>query len=228
MQPLISRQPLRADVRRVLLARLLSGELEPGTRINEVQLAGELGVSRTPLREALLHLKFEGFIDSEQGKGFFVASLDQRTAYDLHDLVGMLEARAVRAFARLPSEEQEDLLKELERLNDELAREVAAPGEPDPERLMELGNTWHSLLVSANNNMQLREILELLKARLFRYTYHFVGHAHRMEGTLDQHAEIIEALRQGKIDEVADRVWAHWMTGADTRYASLPDGPSSG
>ncbi len=224
MQPLIFRQPLRADVRRVLLSRLLSGEMEPGSRINEVQLASELGVSRTPLREALLHLEFEGFIESEQGKGFVVTQLDQKTAQDLHDLVGFLEAHAVRGLASLPPDELERILQELEKLNTRMGAAVATAGEPDPERLMELGDAWHALLVGGHANAQLHEILALLKARLFRYTYHFVGRAHRVEGTLDQHEEIVAVLRRGEFDHAAGLVKAHWMTGADTRYASLPDG----
>ncbi|HEX7051816.1 MAG TPA: GntR family transcriptional regulator [Longimicrobiales bacterium] len=218
---IISREPLRTEVRRVLLMRLLSGELEPGSRINESKLAEELGVSRTPLREALIHLEFEGFIESVQGKGFSVAPLRPKTARDLHAFVGLLEGIAMRSLANLTPEQLSRLVDELERINRELAVESKDPGRQDLETVIQLGDEWHGLLVSACDNEQILEILRLLKQRLYRYTYSFVRQAQRVEITLGWHEEIIEALRRREIDRAIELVHQHWMTGADARYEWL-------
>ena len=218
---LISREPIRTDIRRILLARLMTGDMKPGARINESTLAEELGVSRTPLREALIHLEFEGFVASEQGKGFTVVPMRMKTAQDLHSLVGLLEGIAVSSLVNLRDHALGALLDELEEVNQELAREAHKSPAPNHERVIELGNRWHSLLMKASDNEQLVEVLALLKARLFRYTYHFVGEMHRVEGTLDHHDAIVAALRTKNFTAAASLLREHWMTGADSRYEWL-------
>lgn len=208
---IITREPLRAKVRRVLLNRLLSGELEPGSSINENRLAAELGVSRTPLREALINLEFEGFIESRQGKGFSVVPLSRKTAHELHTLVGVLEGLAMHALRSLDDERLDDLIAQLERINRELSAEASRPDGPDPERLIQLGNEWHTVLVGADDNEQLREILALLRQRMYRYTYAFLSERERVPGRLSQHDEIIEALRQRKIEVAIELVQRHWI-----------------
>jgi DNA-binding GntR family transcriptional regulator len=207
----IIRQPLRSDVRRVLLGRLLSGELEPGSQINEAKLASELGVSRTPLREALIHLEFEGFIESVQGKGFSVAPLRAQTVRELHALVGLLEGQAMRALHDLDQNALEELITELEAINAELEKEVAKGPGQDPERLITLGNNWHAVLVSASTNEQLHEILQLLRQRMYRYTYGFLTQRQRVPERLTQHAQIMEALRDRQIERAIEMVENHWI-----------------
>lgn len=221
MATIISREPVRAQVRRILLKRLLSGELEPGSRINESELARELGVSRTPLRETLINLEFEGFIEGVQGQGFSVAPLKAKVALDLHSLVGHLEGLAVRSLGTISVDELSKLLANMGRIDRDLAR---AAKKNDLEKVIKLGDLWHATLVSHSENEQLHEILSLLKKRLYRYTYHFVEDFHRVEGTLNHHKEIAAALRKGDIDMAVRLVYEHWMTGVDSRYDWLADG----
>ncbi|MCZ7528349.1 MAG: GntR family transcriptional regulator [Acidimicrobiia bacterium] len=99
----IERRPLRDKVREEVLERLLRGVLPVGTNINEPELARELGVSRTPLREALLSLEREGLLDTHPGRGWWVAPLTPETVLDVYPIVGTLEALAVRLTPPRPS-----------------------------------------------------------------------------------------------------------------------------
>ncbi|WP_454299390.1 GntR family transcriptional regulator [Salana multivorans] len=96
----IQRKSLRSQVRRELLARMRSGAVVPGEGINEVQLAAELGVSRTPLREALIALESEGQIESEDGKGFRFVPLRAREFEELAPIMATLEGLALKSSVR--------------------------------------------------------------------------------------------------------------------------------
>ena len=220
----IFRQPLRAAIRRYLLDGLMEGRLKPGSKINESEVAKVLGVSRTPLREALLHLEFEGFIESVYGRGFRVALLRAKTAQDLHWLVGVLEGIAARSLSGLGAEELQQLLVEMGQVNQELMRESSTGDEVNADALIELGDRWHALLTSACDNGELIELLKLVKARLYRYTSHFVTGAVRMACTVDQHLNIVSALRQGDFDAAVVLIQAHWMTGVNQDYEWLREG----
>lgn len=206
----------------------MSGELEPGTQVNELALCEELGVSRTPLREALLRLDFEGFVESQPGKGFIVTPLRADTAFELHSVVGLLEGLAVRALGDRSGAELAELAEKLERANQAMIEAAEAEDPPDEERLIELGNAWHAELVGAWDNGQFQEVLGLLKARLYRYTYLFLRERTHLEHTLAQHQEIIEAIRARKIDRAADLLSEHWMSGAEARYEWLRETEDDG
>lgn len=215
---LISRDPLRVAIRRILLNRLLSGELEPGSSINESKLAEELGISRTPLREALLELKFEGFLDSVPGKGFSVLPLSAETAWDLYLLVGWLEGVALRNGGN-QSEDRLGLLEEIEKERQQ------AEEEQDTELAVRLDARWHAALVSTCSNNECLDVLNLLRRRLYRYEYVFAddlnhlgdSFRHRVAGTLDHHRQIIEALRARNLEFAVELLKHHWRTGAEIR-----------
>jgi len=200
----------------------MEGRLQPGSKINESELAQVLGVSRTPLREALLHLEFEGFIESAHGRGFRVAPLRAKTAMDLHWLVGALEGMAARSLADLDVATLGQRLAEMQQVNEELIRESAGGGEAgNADTLIELGDRWHALLTSACDNAELIELLKLIKARLYRYTHHFVTGPARIACTIDHHSNIITALGRRDFDTAVQLIRDHWMTGADRDYEWL-------
>jgi DNA-binding GntR family transcriptional regulator len=206
----------------------MEGRLQPGSKINESELAQVLGVSRTPLREALLHLEFEGFIESAHGRGFRVAPLRAKTAMDLHWLVGALEGMAARPLADLDPEALRQRLAEMQQVNQELTRESAGGDSGNADALIELGDRWHALLTSACDNAELIELLKLIKARLYRYTHHFVTGSARIECTVDQHSNIIAALERRDFDAAIELIREHWMTGADRDYEWLREEENDG
>jgi len=208
---LLSREPLREQVRTLVLDWLLRGELAAGSNISESRLAERLGISRTPLREALHKLEYEGFLSSEPGKGFSVRPLDPGTAEDLYRTSGALESLALEN-AGIPDE---SLLRELERLDEERR---ASSGEHDAEQVVRADHRWHQLLVSGCSNEVLLEILAFVKTRLIRYEYLFADDPSRPGGRgLEEHAGIIARLRAGKLGEARDLLEAHFERGARER-----------
>src|SRR5262249_55563968 len=136
--PPIRKQPLRDDVHASLRDRIVEGRFPPGSRLPDVQLAAELGVSRTPVREALLRLVREGLVDSDPNRGFFVAPLCRRDVLETYPLVWTLECLALQCCGPPSS----DLIKALRQINADMA---AVPG--DAPRRQELDLCWHQTLV---------------------------------------------------------------------------------
>ncbi len=219
MNALIPREPLRVAVRRVLIERLLSGELEPGSDINEKELCEDLGVSRTPVRQALLHLEFEGFLDSQQGKGFSVLPLRGGVAAELYPLVGALEALALRWSAPL----EEEVGRELRALN----QRRASLDRHQYEERIELDDQWHDLLLSGCENGQLLGVLRLLKNRLYRYEHAIAEGTDRLGDSTSEHRAIREAFEAGDTEEAARLLEEHWRIGVRSA-SSVLDGHTDG
>src|SRR5262249_9969775 len=110
----IQRLPLRDQVYRRILDGIHRGSPPPGARIKDSALATELGVSRTPVREALLRLAREGVLDSDMGRGFRVPPLDTAEIGDIGQIVGALESLALQLTPDF-SREQLDRLAEIDR-----------------------------------------------------------------------------------------------------------------
>jgi DNA-binding GntR family transcriptional regulator len=211
-------EPIRARVRRLLLDRVLSGKLEPGVRINESKLAQELSVSRTPLREALLWLEFEGLLENQKGRGFSVVLLSAESARQLYPLVGLLEGVALEEAEEFSVAQLDELatLEEEWREAHQLQRVHEA---------VELDNEWHSILVSGCKNADLRQILEVVKHRLFRYEYVLADTFPSRAGVLhDHHGLILKALREGNRGLAVEQLKHHWRTSAQIRSEWLEAG----
>ena len=138
---------------------------EPGQRLKDAEVAEELGVSRTPVREALLRLEREGFISSQKHLGFSVKRLQESEIREVYPLVRLLECSALDT-APLPGAER------LERLKD-LGTALRLEGS-DPLRRIELDSAWHRTLIEEDGNQHLLRILADLKRILLRYEYAFM------------------------------------------------------
>src|SRR5262249_61557595 len=113
----ITKRPLREDVHAALRARIVEGQFPPGSRLQDVQLAGELGVSRTPIREALLRLAGEGLVESDPNRGFLVAPLRREEILETYPVVWALECQALDSPAPLTPPQ----IKALRQINAEMA-----------------------------------------------------------------------------------------------------------
>ncbi|HEY9016345.1 MAG TPA: GntR family transcriptional regulator, partial [Gemmatimonadales bacterium] len=134
---MISREPLRDQAYRAILDRVHRGELLPGTRIKDTTLASQLGVSRTPVREALLQLAQEGVLQADIGRGFRVGRLDPTEMRETGLILSHLEMLALKTSAELPSDRLQRLL--------EIDRELAQT-RGDADRVVALEEEWHRVL----------------------------------------------------------------------------------
>ena len=198
---LISRKPLRADVHQELLGLILRGTLPPGQRLRDTELAQQLGVSRTPVREALLRLEREGFLSSQLHQGFSVKPLSAAEIRDVYPLVGLLECSALDEMAD-PSPAK------IAQLN-ELSRSMHEEG-PDPLRRIELDEAWHRTLIAECGNLHLARILDDLKHILFRYEYAFMQVSQWVSESHREHEAIVSALERGKRREAVRLLDTHW------------------
>lgn len=169
--------------------RIVSGELADGARINEVRLAGELGVSRTPLREGLGQLVAERVVRSEPRRGFFVEPLTVGEFEQLYDIRPLLDPEALR-LAGIPSPASLDRLDKINR------RMLAAK---TPPAAIDLDDEWHMELLAACPNRVLVELIEQIIGRTRRYEYALFRETENVWTASSEHESIVAALRRGDL-----------------------------
>jgi DNA-binding GntR family transcriptional regulator len=154
---------------------IVYGRLPPGARIAEGPLAEMLGVSRTPVREALQRLRQEGLlIEVGGGSGLrgrlAVAPLQRDRMEELYALAGAIEALAVRGLSRVEATEREVLARRLEKIERAFHTE-ARRRTPEYDRLFELHQAFHRALVEAGAGPETRAVLRTLKSQMDRYEW---------------------------------------------------------
>ncbi len=201
----ITRSILRQEVRTAVLDRLITGKLPPGERINETWLARELGVSPTPVREALLTLDGSRFLHSMAGKGFVVAPLDVQEMKDIFSVNAALDAMALR----LSGPFDDARIQRLRAINDDFRSKSTAKGADQADV------RFHAELVSTCPNRHLLELIRTGRQAGQRYEYAFLDKVMEKEASADQHEQIIGALALGDMDEAVEALHANWKRTMD-------------
>lgn len=211
----IERRPLRDQIKDELLHRLGLGDFDPDQVINEVQLAAELGVSRTPLREALIALEREGIIRSEQGKGFRFAALSPKDFRELNVIVAAMEALALELIEPATLQATAPLLLQKAREFDLPRAELGLIERYDDE--------WHHLLLRDCPNERLMDMITSLKLGLHRYERVIVGDTDVLERSAEEHARIAECLLDGDIPGAVAALKTNWHSGMQRILERLDD-----
>jgi DNA-binding GntR family transcriptional regulator len=210
----ISKKPLREDIHALLRERIVKGELPPGNRLADVQLAAELRVSRTPVREALLRLEREGLVESDPNRGFFVAPLNRKEVAEIYPMVWALECLALDSSER-PTPPKIEVLR---RINAEMAAVTA-----DPLRRQELDLRWHQSLLDSCPNDRLKEVLATLKQIVRRYECVYMRDPALVRRSVRDHAEIVEALVKKKPRLATRLLERNWRIGMESVLAHLDE-----
>lgn len=211
--PTIDTRSLREQVYDHLKGRLHRGDLAPGALIDLNAIAAEIGISRTPLRDALLQLESEGFVEILPRRGVRVAALTLERVRDSYQLLGALEGAALR--------EARDLLdaRRMDRM-DELVTEMReALDEQDFDRFYARNLDFHDCWLELSRNAELQRTVRTLKLRL----YDFPGFAELIEewerASCDEHDSIVALLRAGEVDRAADYLRdVHWSFAVQERF----------
>jgi DNA-binding GntR family transcriptional regulator len=198
--PTISRDTLSQQTRSLVRDRLLRGDFA-GARLNESEIALEIGVSRTPLREALRALEQEGLVYSQPGQGFYALPLSVDEVREIYPILWTLEVLALRLRPALTDEE----LTRLATINTTLESAGA-----DPLRALALDTEWHADLLTPCANKRLLEQITSLKRAAHRYEYAYMQEANRLTISAAQHRQIIDALRKGDVGRAAAALEANW------------------
>ena len=181
---------------RVVKARAIAFALRPGERLNEVALARELNVSRTPLREALNRLVAEEFLRWLPRRGYVVRELDSKEVFDLYEFRAALEvSAAMLACERASDDELEELSKFVE------SRSKNAD-ESDTLRVVGLDEEFHERLVALSGNQEMVRVLRNVNARI-RFVRWIDMEKGRRKITQGEHAAVLNALKKRDANAVA-------------------------
>ena len=172
-------------------------------RLSDVALSEQLGMSRTPVRQALERLVQEGLVRSDPRRGFWTSTFTSQDIHEIYDLRGALEVLAVRLSA--PRLSQEDLKAHLEAL-------YAVRAELDTHpvlRFLQVDIRFHMLITRASGNGRLIHSLSLLRSQHSMFQMQDTLYPKRMEIALNDHEQILLALLAGNVDEAADCLARH-------------------
>jgi DNA-binding GntR family transcriptional regulator len=201
----LNRQNMSEQLANIVRQMIVDGVIPAGSRINEVHLARDLGVSRTPLREAIARLVREDTLATVPRVGAFVRPLTIQEFEQIYPIRALLDPEALR-LAGLPSREH---IGRLERLN---ARIDAAT---NPDNIIALDDEWHLLLIAGCPNKVLIDLIQKFMRRTRRYELALMRERQQVDVATGTHREIIAKLRDGDIEAAASILKRNLETGGD-------------
>ncbi len=198
----ITKTNLASQVVERLRESITRGEIEQGSTLSEVECARTLGVSRTPVREALRQLQTEGFVECRVGRGATVTSLSSDEVRQIYPVIGALE-RLLLASSPLPDTTRMSRIRRLD-------RQVVA-GKLDLAEAVDLDTRWHQVLLEESTNQRASKIVASLKEQARRYEFVYMQAAE--QPGIDEHEAILEALGDGDVDRAGELLEEHWAAG---------------
>ncbi len=183
-------KPLRDIVFEALREAVIAGQLRPGERLMEVQLAEELGVSRTPVREAIRKLELEGFVIMVPRKGAYVSDMSIKDVTDVFEIRRALEGLAAELAAERMTDEE---LEELERI---LVCTAETTARLDVLSTVDMDTGFHQVIYEASRNEKLSSMLYHLREQIQRFRTQSLSRPGRLKRALVDHRGIVDALRQ--------------------------------
>ena len=195
--------PLRDVVFNTLRQAILKGELEPGERLMEIQLAERLGVSRTPIREAIRKLELEGLVLMIPRKGAEVAKISENNLRDVLEVRRSLEELAIDLACQRITEE------ELAQLNKAEVDFKAAIENGDAMQIAQTDENFHEIIYNSTKNQKLVQILNNLREQMYRYRLEYIKDADKRQILMVEHEHILKALTLRHIQEAKMAVREH-------------------
>lgn len=210
-----SYQPLREVVCETLREAIRGGVLKPGERLMEIQLAEELGVSRTPVREAIRKLELEGYVIMMPRRGTYVANLSIRDVNEVFEIRTTLDSLASGLAAERITDEE---LERLERLLVLIGEYIE---QNDMEKIVETDMEFHDILYQASRNARLVGIIYNLREQLTRFRSTSMAYPGRLKETLEEHIRIVEAIAQGNVELAQKAAEEHMEKSEQTLLISM-------
>ena len=203
-----SYQPLREVVCETLREAIRSGVLKPGERLMEIQLADELGVSRTPVREAMRKLELEGYVIMLPRRGNYVATISFRDINEVFEIRTTLDALASGLAAERITEEE---LEQLERLLVSIGENIETR---NMKKVVEDDMEFHDILYKASRNQRLVGIISNLREQMTRFRSMSMSYPGRLKKTLEEHSRLVEAIAQRDV-ELAQKLAVEHMENSE-------------
>lgn len=187
--------PLRDVVFNTLRQAIIKGDLQPGERLLEIQLADKLGVSRTPVREAIRKLELEGLVTMMPRRGATVSGITIKHLKDVLEIREALEELAMElACKRMTKEQLQELRKEEKLLSSKENSDNAF-------ELSDIDEKFHELIYQSTGNERLIQMLANLREQMYRYRLEYMKAKDKRKKLMAEHARIIKAIEAGNAAE---------------------------
>ena len=203
----LSPRALYQEVAELLRERIFSHELAPGSWIDELKLAEEYGISRTPLREALKVLATEGLVTMKVRRGAYVTEVSDTDLSDVYHLLALLESDAAGVVAEKATQAQ---IEELQDLHGELEKAVG-----NRERFFEINEAFHMRLLEIANNRWRNQMVADLRKVMKLNRHNSLLKSGRIEESVAEHRAIMAALAARNAEACAQRMREHFRNGLE-------------
>ena len=195
--------PLRDVVFNTLRQAILRGELKPGERLMEIQLANKLGVSRTPIREAIRKLELEGLVLMIPRKGAEVAEITEKSLRDVLEVRRAMEELAVQLACEKITKEE---IRELERVAKEFQQVVNSS---DITEIAEVDVCFHDIIYTATDNQKLIQLLNNLREQMYRYRVEYLKRDGVFPQLIAEHEAIIRHIENNEKEKATEVMCRH-------------------
>jgi len=183
---------------------ILEGTLAPGMQLRDKELAEQLGVSRTPIREALLRLEDEGLVKTKPNRSTLVSSIDFHSAFHLYSIVWTLERLALsQAFGSITDLHIEIMIE----ANERFLKKMKAR---DRISALDADNDFHSVYIQLSENKELEKVITDIKQKLKRLDLYYFDKIKNAALSYEEHSQIIEALKQRDLSLALSAVEGNW------------------
>ena len=195
--------PLRDVVFKTLRQGILTGELKPGERLMEIHLANKLGVSRTPIREAIRKLELEGLVTMIPRRGAEVAQITEKSMKDVLEVRKVLDNLSVElACDRITDEEKEQLKSACIDFED-------AVKTGDFSMIAKTDVAFHDIIVAATRNIRLSQMVNNLAEQMYRYRFEYIKDSSQHNRLVQEHKEICDGIVNGEKEKALTAIEAH-------------------
>ncbi|WP_296493403.1 GntR family transcriptional regulator [Rhodoferax sp.] len=202
---------LYEEVAELLRQRIFNHELEPGSWIDELKIAQDYGISRTPMREALKVLATEGLVTMKVRRGAYVTEVSERDLADVYHLLSLLESDAAGVVAQRADNSQMD---ELKALHQEL-EDAVQPEQLDRERFFEINERFHMRLLEIADNRWRNQMVADLRKVMKLNRHNSLLKAGRIQESLNEHRAIMAALSARDTQLCTQRMQEHFKNGLE-------------
>ena len=195
--------PLRDVVYNTLREAILKGELKPGERLMELQLASKLGVSRTPIREAIRMLELEGLAVTIPRKGAEVAKMTVKDMEDVLEVREALDELAAKIACNKITEEQ---LQTLSKVKDAFEESTKTT---DIKQIAMYDEKFHDVIYESTGNVRLVNLLNNLREQIYRYRVEYLKNVEVYPRLIEEHETILKALQDRNQELVVEAMRDH-------------------
>ncbi|MDU4378910.1 MAG: GntR family transcriptional regulator [Anaerococcus vaginalis] len=202
----ISRTFVKDEAYNLLAQRIINGELKPCERLRVQELSDDLGISRTPVREALLQLESEGLVMTKANRWTIVAPINPCEAKDIYPIIYSLEELAlIEAFDKI----DEKFIEKIQDINEDISY---FHRKKDQLKTIKKDNEFHDAFIELSGNAEIKPIIDKLKRRVERMEIYFFETGDENFTTYKEHMNIINALKEKNLDKARKFLVENWKS----------------